>query len=329
MSMLKRFVACAAIVAGVAGCAGQGATTPKISGAQLTVYVSAPTATASAQDADVVAAEQLAFQRQSHTLSHFTVRLRVLHASASDNARTAIQDSSAIAYIGELVPGSSGGTIGITNAQDLLQVSPTDTALELTRSTPVVPGAPNTYYQSLSSNGRTFARVVPTSGAEARVQAGELHALRVHKVYVANDGSPYGKAIAHALQQDVGPPITAVEGPANGSRASAAGADAVFFGGSSTSSAASFFNSVASSAPHAKLLAPSALYDQSFVQGLSSAARGQLYVSSPGFARRDEPAAARSEFVAPFVAAYHHQPAPQAHVRSNTLQPYRSEQQTE
>jgi ABC-type branched-subunit amino acid transport system substrate-binding protein len=245
-------------------------------------------------------------------VSRFHLQLQVLRASRSDNARTAIQDTSAIAYLGELVPGSSAGTLGITNAQDLLQVSPTDTALELTNSTPAVPAAPDNYYESLKTYGRTFGRVVPTTAAEARAQLSEMRSLGVHNVYVADDGSPYGRAVAHAVNQDASAPITAVQGPASASRVGSEGADAVFFGGSSMSDARAFFDSVASKNPHTKLLAPSALYAQNFVQGLSPAARSHLYVSSPGFLSPDLPATAKSDFVAPFVAAYHRQPSPQA-----------------
>ncbi|MGN6168685.1 MAG: ABC transporter substrate-binding protein [Solirubrobacteraceae bacterium] len=318
MSTLKRLTACAAIAAcavafgGVGGCAGQGSTTPKVSGSTLTIYLSAPSGSVSSENHDVTSAAQLAFAHGPHSTSHFQFQLQVLHASESDNARTAIQDTSAIAYIGEVPPGSSAGTVGITNAEDLLQVSPTDTALELTNSTPAVPRAPNDYYESLKSYGRTFGRVVPTTAAEARAQVSEMRSLGIHKVYVADDGSPYGRAIAYAVKQNASGPITAVPGPPVASRVGSAGADAVFFGGSSTSTARAFFDSVASSDPHTKLLAPSALYAESFVQGLSPAARGRLYVSSPGFLPHDLPATAKSDFVAPFVATYHHQPPPQA-----------------
>lgn len=318
MRTVKRLVACAAIAAGavafggVGGCSATGSTTPKVSGGTLTLYVSAPSHEVANGYADVVDAEELAFSHASHTVGRFSVRLRVLHASASDNARTAIQDSSAIAYLGELVPGESAGTVGITNAEDLLQVSPTDTALELTQSTPAVSGAPNDYYESLKTYGRNFGRVVPTSAAEARAQVAQMRSLGVHKVYVADDGSPYGRAIANAVKQDVSAPMTAVEGAPSASRVSAAGADAVFFGSTSTSAATTFFNSVASSAPHTKLLAPSALYTQNFVQALSSAARGELSVSSPGFLTKNLPPTAKSQFIAPFVAAYHRQPDPEA-----------------
>lgn len=322
MRTLKRLVACVAVVAAVAGCAAAGTTTPKVSGGTLTVYASAPNSAAS-QYADVIAAERLAYARAPHSLDHFHLRLRVVHGLASDNARTAIEDSSAIAYIGELAPGASEDSVGVTNAEDLLQVSPTDTALELTHVTPAVRAAPGEYYESLKSYGRTFARVVPTSAAEARAQAMEMRSLGVKKVYVTDDGSPYGRAIAYAVSHDVSAPVTAVQGPPSASRVSASGADAVFFGGTNTKVARALFDAVAAKSITLKcagrapfcgwaLLAPSALYSNRFVQALSPAARGNLYVSSPGFLARDLPSAARSQFLAPFEAAYHHAPDPQA-----------------
>ncbi len=317
MGTLKRLVTCAAIAAGaiafggVGGCATSGSTTPKVSGATLTIYLSDPSST-SAQYADVVNAEQLAWAHSSHALGRFVVRLRVAHGSPSANARTAIQDSSAIAYLGELQPGTSADSVGITNAEDLLQVGPTDTALELTRSSPAVSGSPDNYYESLKSYGRTFARVVPTSGAEARALVAQMGVLGVHKVYVSDDGSPYGRALAYALAHDARAHMTAVQGPPTASRASASGADAVFFGGTSIDTASTLFNSIASSAPKTALLAPSALYAQSFVTRLSAAARTKTYVSSPGFLAGTLPTGAHAQFVAPFVAKYHHTPAPQA-----------------
>ena len=90
-----------------------------------------------------------------------------------------IQDKTAIAYLGEVVPHSSYESLGITNALDILQVSPTDTALELTQATPAVANAPDAYYQSLSTYKQTFARVVPTTAQEAKAQVQEMKALGV------------------------------------------------------------------------------------------------------------------------------------------------------
>ena len=304
MRRVKGLVACAGIVAGIAGCAAQGTTTPKVTGSQLRVYVSAP----SGASPDVVAAEQLAYANAAHRVGRFSLKLVVLRRKASDNARTAIENASAIAYIGEVEPGASADSIGITNAQDLLQVSPTDTAVELTRATQADKGAPGRYYESRKTYGRTFARVVPTSAAEARAQVTEMRSLGVKKVYVTDDSSPYGRAVAYEVEHDVTAPMTAVQGLPEAARVSSSGADAVFFGGTSAKQATALFNGVGK----LKRLAPSGLYSNGFVQGLSPAARAGLYVSSPGFLARNLPAAARSQFQQPFVAAYHRQPIPEA-----------------
>ena len=184
-----------------------------------------------------------------------TIGLRLLAArkpKISDNARAAIQDTSAIAYLGELAPGATEQTVGITNALDLLQVSPTDTALELTQSTPAVPGAPSKYYESLSTYGHTFARVVPSSEQEAAFDAQAIAAAG-GPVYIANDGSDYGRALAHALSQAAPNHKLTVS-------ASVSGARAIFYAAASPAAAARFLNAAATSNPRAQLFGPSALY---------------------------------------------------------------------
>jgi len=222
----------------------------------------------------------------------------------SDNARTVIQDDTSIAYLGELIPGLSADSLGITNAENILQVTPTDTAVALTQTTATVPNSPNRYYESLSSNGRTFARVVPTTSPEAKALVQGMQALRVTKLYVASDGSQYGRAIAQTVRSDASQASISLS-------TTATGADAVFYGASSQQAAARLFNSTASSDPTVKLFAPSALSDTAFVARLSPAVRN-LYVSAPGFMPNGLTTEAKTQFVGPFVAAYHHTPAPQA-----------------
>src|SRR5579875_1184410 len=206
----RRALAAAGAALLLAGCGAAGSSAPKTVGAQgstLTIYLSAPGHVASAPAlADVLDAERLAFAQQAPRAEHhFHLRLRELtEAKPSDDARAAIQDSSAIAYLGELLPGASADSAGITNAEDLLQVSPTDTALELTESTPAIPGAPQRYYESLSTYGRTFARVVPSDRAEARADAAELERLGVRSVYITGDSSEYSRAFSYALRHDLG-----------------------------------------------------------------------------------------------------------------------------
>ncbi len=305
--MLSTCTGVAAAIA-IAGCTAP-ASKQTVSGGTLTVYASVPPAGAGGQQAqDVLAAEQLAFQQFQQSggkVANFKLRfLKVAGKKVSDNARTVIQDDTAIAYLGELIPGLSADSLGITNAQQLLQVTPTDTALALTQSSAAVPSSPKRYYESLSSNGRTFARVVPTTSPEAAAQVQEMRALHVSRLYVGTDGSQYGGAIAQAVRTDAArAAISVVPSPA--------GADAVFYGASSLAAAARLFNSTASSSPTVKLFGPSALSDSAFVALLAPSVRN-LYVSAPGFLPGALTAQAKTQFVGPFVTAYHHAPAPQA-----------------
>jgi branched-chain amino acid transport system substrate-binding protein len=302
----------AALTAGVGSCSSSANSSVTTSGTQLTIYAAAPAGTPASPD--ILHAERLAFQQfQQETggkVGKFTVHLATADASKiSDNARTAIEDSSAIAYIGELTPGASEDSVGITNSQDLLQVSPADTALELTRPTAAVPGAPKDYYESEGTYGYTFARVVPNSAQEARAQIGEMSTLGVRKLYVTDDGSAYGEAIALAVKQNAGNTISIVQGPPDASKFQASGADALFFGASSESASAvgRLFGNVAQANAGVKLFAPSALDTTAFASSFGGA-KLNLYVSAPGFLPKGLTPSGR-QFTTAFSAAYGHAPA--------------------
>jgi branched-chain amino acid transport system substrate-binding protein len=296
----------------VGSCSSSANSSVTTSGTQLTIYAAAPAGTPASPD--ILHAERLAFQQfQQETggkVGKFTVHLATADASKiSDNARTAIEDSSAIAYIGELTPGASEDSVGITNSQDLLQVSPADTALELTRPTAAVPGAPKDYYESEGTYGYTFARVVPNSAQEARAQIGEMSTLGVRKLYVTDDGSAYGEAIALAVKQNAGNTISVVQGPPDASKFQASGADALFFGASSESASAvgRLFGNVAQANAGVKLFAPSALDTTAFASSFGGA-KLNLYVSAPGFLPKGLTPSGR-QFTTAFSAAYGHAPA--------------------
>ncbi len=298
---------------GLSGCTSNNAASSvvTVSGSTLTVFASQPPAGSGGQTAaDVLHAEQLALQQAGGHVGKFKVKLVPLDGrELSDNARTAIQNQSAIAYLGELQPGTSQISVQITNQQGVLEVSPADTAAYLTQPTPVVPGAPSEYYPAHSTYHETFARVVPNSGAEAKAQVQEMRSLGVSKLYVAHDAQAYSAAIALEVTQEAkAAGLTAAT--------SAASADGVFYAGSSDSpsaraSATTALDQAASANPTAKLFAPSGLYNPSLVSGLSAAAQKNLYVSSPGFLSSDLSPSGR-QFVSAFNTAYGHDPAPQA-----------------
>jgi ABC-type branched-subunit amino acid transport system substrate-binding protein len=104
------------------------------------------------------------------------------------NARTAAQDSSAVAYIGELDSEPTRASVPITNDAGIVQISPTAGAVDLSRSAEGVPDSPDRYQPS---GDPTFARIVPADdvvAAAALAWMGELGGAEV--VVDLGDGRP-------------------------------------------------------------------------------------------------------------------------------------------
>jgi len=294
-----------AVTIGVASCAAPAGTTVTATGSTLTIYSSVPAGAASDPVVrDVADAEQLAFTQKAGEVSSYKLAFQRLgSAKLSDSPRSAIQNTAAIAYIGEIPAGASADTLAITNAQDLLQVSPTDTAVELTQANPAVSGSPSRYYESLKTYGRTFARVVPTTALEAKAQIQEMQALGVKRLDIAADGSPYGNAIAALVRADAtSAGITVVP--------SSSGADGMFYGGADQAAAARTFTSAAGSNPALKLFGPSALAGSALTNAMTSGA-ANLLISVPGLLSKSLSPAAQT-FVSDFQTAYHRAPLPEA-----------------
>jgi branched-chain amino acid transport system substrate-binding protein len=300
-------VACLAALA-IAGCSAAGSSSGSssssvtVSGGTLSIYLSEPPDLSSNPVAqDIVDAEQLAFAAHHGEIKDFRVDLVARRLSeVTDNARNAIIDASTIAYLGELAPGASDDTVGITNALDVLQVSPTDNALELSTDTPVITGGYKGYFESWSTYGRTFARLVPSGTQEAKAEVAEMKAVGVTKLDVANDGSDYGKAIAYAVQSDARSAGITVGDTSSGAD------NGYYYGTDSAAAGARFFNGIAGKSPSAKLFGPSSLNSGVFASKLSSSVKN-LYISIPGFLPRALPAAGKA-FVAKFKTAYGHAP---------------------
>ena len=159
--------ACLGVAAATAigGCGATGSNAVTVTGKTLTMYLSAPASlSGNPQAQDVIDAELLAFN-SSCTLSScptihvgsFKVDLvRLTGNRISSNARRAIIDSTAVAYLGEVPPASSIDSLGISNAEQLLQVSPARAAPPPTKD-----------FESFSTYGRTFASIAPSQDPQA------------------------------------------------------------------------------------------------------------------------------------------------------------------
>jgi branched-chain amino acid transport system substrate-binding protein len=276
-----------------------------VTGSTLDVVAAQPPGTQSQVDKDVLAGEKLALAQAGSKAGPFTVDLRVAHGSeVSASARSAVQDKQAIAYLGETAPGTSGVSLQITNQVGLLQLSPTDTAIYLTQATPAVKDSPGHYYPASGTFHRTFARVVATTGQEAKALGTDMQALHVSRLYVTSDGTAYGNSAVDEVRQDArAAGLTLV--PAS------TGADGIFYGGLDGPSAGQALDHLAAANPTAKLFAPSSLYDDTLVAKLSPTAQKNLYVSAPGLPVRGQNALAKA-FASAFQSAYGHAPSPQA-----------------
>jgi ABC-type branched-subunit amino acid transport system substrate-binding protein len=116
------------------------------------------------------------------------------------NARRAAQDSSAVAYIGELDSQPTRASVPITNDAGIVQISPTAGAVDLTRSVEDVPDSPDRYQPSGSP---TFARIVPADdvvAVAAEAWKGELGGAKV--VVDLGEGRPGAE---HAVAAELAP----------------------------------------------------------------------------------------------------------------------------
>ena len=174
-------------------------------GTTVTVYSSLPLQGASRpQSEGVIQGIKLALQQKGGRCGDYGVKYESLDDSTaaaaqweagqtSANARKAAQDDSAVAYIGEFNSGASAISIPITNEGGLLQVSPANTAVGLTKELGAEPGEPDKYYPS---GERTYGRVVPADFIQGAAQAQYMKDEGVTSVYILDDAEVYGKGVA-------------------------------------------------------------------------------------------------------------------------------------
>jgi ABC-type branched-subunit amino acid transport system substrate-binding protein len=198
-------VALAALAALVAGCGSKDDPEPRAGGA-LVVYSSLPREGISARQAAAVAAGQrLALADAKGRAGGRAVRLIELDSSGGEdapwdpdaieaNAKRAEDDDAAVAYLGELDLGGSAVSVPVTNAAGLLQVSPGDGLPSLTQTDPGGGGeGPVRYYPE---GRRTFIRLVPHAGLQARALVDWARQRGARSVVIVRDESVFGRELA-------------------------------------------------------------------------------------------------------------------------------------
>ncbi len=304
-----------------------GATIP---GSQLVIYTSLPLQGVPRQRAlDVLAAERLALEQAGRKVGDFRVRLVALDSASaktgrqdpgptSANARAAAKNATSIAYIGELDPVGSAVSAPILNRARILQVSPGDTAVGLTRSEGAGKDEPDKYYPT---DERNFARVVPADHIQAQAVTTYMKEQGVKRSYVVNDRSLYGKGIADqvaekARDQDVTVAANEAINPqrvdprALAAKVASSGSDALFYGGEMESQVVELWKALLARSPQVKLFGPASLAEAGFAKAIGPAGRN-TFLTSPAFDPPLYPPAGQ-EFFKDFRDAYGREPGAEA-----------------
>lgn len=195
---------------GLAGCGGAGDGDPT-----LAVYLSAPLSGPRADEGrDLAAGAELALAEAQGEAAGATVELEVLDgatergwdaAATGANARRAIQDSTAIAYVGELDSGATRTSLPITNEAGLLQVSAGSGAEDLTRD---ALGGDEIPEDAQPSGVRTFGRVSVSDAAQGEAAAVWMAAEGIGGVELIESGDPFSAALIAGFEgsADAPPP---------------------------------------------------------------------------------------------------------------------------
>jgi branched-chain amino acid transport system substrate-binding protein len=184
--------------------------------AVLTVYVSAPlSGPGRAEGQDVADGARMALADAGGEAGGVEVRAEYLDiagrnesrfdpVTAAANARTASEDSTTIAYVGELDSGASRTSTPILNEAGILQVAPGSGAEDLVRAGAVGDDVP---LEVQPTGARTFARLVPSDGQVGGAIAGWIAGdFEADEVTVSAQGE-YGQEVLEGFEDEA-----AVEG---------------------------------------------------------------------------------------------------------------------
>jgi branched-chain amino acid transport system substrate-binding protein len=207
----------------------------------------------------------------------------------SANARKAAQDSSAVVYLGESNSGATAISLPLLNESGLLQISPSNTYVGLTRSEGADKGEPDKYYPT---GKRTYGRIMPPDNVDAAAQVAYQKAQGCTALYVFNDKEVYGKGVADlvaALAPKRGINVLGNEGldikAANfrsaAEKLKAAGADCMFYGATTANKTVQLWIDVNGIAPNVKLFGPAGMSDSAFTEKIPAAAQRQTFLTTP------------------------------------------------
>jgi branched-chain amino acid transport system substrate-binding protein len=303
-----------AAAAALGGCGGVGsADVTQAAGSQLAVYSSLPLqGSDAATSRQIIDGEKLALADAGGRAGDFKVGYVSLDDAnpasgqwspgvTATNAKTAADDTSTIAYLGDYDSGATAVSLPLMNAAGILQLSPASPYVGLTSSLDAGQDEPERFYPS---GRRTFARLAPGDPAQAIAQAQLMKLLGVHSVYVLDDQEPFEVPLADIVAREAG--RAGIDVVAHDSLATTPGsvftgevekiveshAQAVFLSGAAGAGTAKLWRQLHNADPALLLLGSSDLIGESFTAHLGTAA-ASTYLTTPMLAPSQYPPSAR------------------------------------
>lgn len=315
--MLARWLgllALAAALVGVVGCGGVAVSdVAEATGGQLTVYSSEPLQGSSAPVAEqIVGGEKLALSDAHGHAGPFKIAYVSLDDASpttgewnpgitATDAKTAAQDTSTIAYLGDLDSAATAISLPLINAAGILQVSAGSPYVGLTSAFEAGQDEPERFYPS---GQRTFVRLAPGDIGQAQAQVALMKSKGVRSLYVIDDQNPFDVPLADiVVNYAEAAGITVV---AHDSLSTVAGAvftgeveriveskaQAVFMAGGEGKGTAEMWGDLHAADSHLLLLGSSQMLDESFTSQLGGA-EANTYVTTPVLPARFYPPVAQ------------------------------------
>lgn len=214
-------------------------------------------------------------------------------ATEAENATQVINDPDAVVYIATYNSGAAEVSIPLTNEAGLAQISPANTAVQLTKEYPSNPeGYPDVLYPS---GTRNYFRVVPADDLQGAASANfAFNNLGAATAYVLHDNQTYGRGVASVFQEtyeSLGGEILGFEAfnPEAGeyralvTKIANTGPDLVYLGAIVNLNASQLLQDLRDvlSADEVDFLGPDGLVNQAFIDGAGDAAEG-AYITFAG-----------------------------------------------
>ncbi len=290
----------------MAGCGGVGVSGASSAvGNQLTIYSSLPLQGPSgASSQQIVNGEKLALSEAGGRIGPFKISYLSMDDSSTTsgewdpgvtatNAKTAAEDPSTIAYLGDYNSGASAVSLPLVNAAGILQISPASPYVGLTSSLDAGQDEPERFYPS---GRRTFGRLQPGDPAQAEAQVALMKALGVKRLYVLDDQGPFEIPLAELVATDAAKAgiamvkhdsldmtdtnaSTSFKGEVE--KVGESGAQAVFFAGGTGTGTVALWRQLHSADPKLLLLGSSDMVNSEFTSEIGAQVAANTYLTTP------------------------------------------------